>query len=311
MADHFTLTLLLLLAALLLGKWLPIPLAYHPLSFFAAFCDALANKVHPDPQRPATQQRVAGLLAVILVLGIPLILLACLYLFASWALILDAIVLLFCANWQPYLQQLEKIRQSLNKELMGLARVQARLLLLRDTENLSRMGLIKALLESVCLRFSQQVIATIFWYLLTGAIGLLCYRLCQIASQRWSVKLPKNRHFGAAACYLHQVFCFIPYCLSLGLLYLQSQRKSSSIVSTTADTPMPRSKLWLLRQLSKTLQVNLLGPVFYQRQKVKRLRLQQQREPDLADLTRLLRLQQHQFALLLLLLAGLLALGML
>lgn len=311
MADNFSLSVLLLILALLCGKLLPIPLIYHPFSFFAAFCQALARKVHPDPQRPAAQQRISGLLALIIVLVLPLTLLACVYLFASWSLLIDAIILMFCANWQPYQRQAEKVSHSLEKELTALAKVQARLLLLRDTKPLSRMGLVKALLESLCLRFSQQIIATMFWYLLAGAMGLLCYRLCQVASQQWSVKLPSNRHFGVVACRLHQLLCVVPYFISLCLLYLQSGKNNSAAIRGVEGEPMPKSKAWLLQQLSNTLQVNLGGPAYYQQQQVRRLRLQQQYEPDIGDLKRLLRLQQHQFTLLLLLLASLAGLGLL
>lgn len=307
MAENFSLSVVLLMVALLFGRLVPVPLIYHPFSFFAAFCQALARKVHPDASRPASQQRISGLLALIMVLIIPLTLLACIYLFASWSLLLDAIVLLFCATWQPYQLQAEKIMQSLQKELSGLAKVQARLLLLRDTKPLSRMGLVKALLESLCLRFTQQVIATIFWYLLAGALGLLCYRLCQIASQQWSIKLATNRHFGVAACRLHQLLCFAPYCLSLSLLYLQGSRKHKAAKRYAEGEALPTCKEWLLQQLSRTLQVSLGGPAYYQQQQVRRLRLQHNYEPDIGDLKRLLRLQQHQFTLLMLSLASITA----
>lgn len=311
MADSFSLSVLLLILALLCGKFLPIPLIYHPFSFFAAFCQALARKVHPDPDRPAAQQRLSGLLALLIVLILPLTLLACVYLFASWSLLLDAIILLFCANWQPYQHQAEKISQSLTKELNTLAKTQARLLLLRDTKLLSRMGLVKALLESLCLRFSQQIVATIFWYLLAGAMGLLCYRLCQIASQQWSIKLPSNRQFGTVACRLQQVLCIAPYYISLCLLYLQGSKNTNTTKRFVEGEPMPKSKAALLQQLSNTLHVNLGGPAYYQQQQVRRLRLQQQHEPDISDLKRLLQLQQHQFILLLIFLTSLAGLGLL
>lgn len=304
MADSFALSALLLAAALLCGRLLPIPLVYHPLSFYAAFCSALARKVHPDQQRPVSQQRISGLLALLLAVGLPLVLLGSTYLLASWSLLIDAIVLLGCSNWQPYQAQALRISNSLDKSLSGLARTQARLLLLRETKQLSRLGLVKALLESLSLRFSQQIIAVVFWYLLAGAPGLLCYRLCQLASQQWSVKLPTYQHFGMAACRLHQWLCFLPYCISALLYRLQSANHSKAAALLSEGRAFPKAKQWLLQQLSRTLQVSLGGPAYYQHQQYRRLRLQHQYEPDIGDLNRLLRLQQHQFTLILLLLAG-------
>lgn len=304
MTDSFTWSVVLLIATLLCSKLLPIPLVYHPLSFYAAFCSALARKVHPDPARPAAQQRLAGVLALLLVVGVPLALLGGTYLLASWALLIDAIVLLSCSNWQPYQTQVQRISHSLDKSLSGLARTQARLLLLRDTRQLSRLGIIKALLESLALRFSQQIIAMAFWYLLAGASGVLGYRLCQLASQQWSVKLPSYQHFGRAACRLHQLLCFIPYGISAVFYRLQAASRSKAALLQPQGAPLPTAKQWLLQQLSRTLQVSLGGPAYYQQQQFRRLRLEQHFEPDIADLTRLLRLQQHQFILLLLLLTG-------
>lgn len=309
MAESFGLSALVLSLTLLCSKVLPIPLIYHPLSFYAAFCSALARKVHPDSQRCAAQQRLSGILALFLVISVPLALLACTYIFASWALLIDAIVLLLCCNWQPYQAQVDKICHNLDKELSGLAKTQARLLLLRDTRQLSRLGLVKALLESICLRFSQQVIAVAFWYLLTGAIGLLCYRLCQVASQQWSVKLPSNSYFGIAACRLHLLLCTIPYCISALLFSLQSSKTSKMPTLYPEGTPLPRVKSWLLQQLSRTLQVSVGGPLYYQQQPFRRLRLQQRFEPDFGDIKRLLRLQHYQFILLILLLLSIASLS--
>ncbi|MCC5452507.1 cobalamin biosynthesis protein [Rheinheimera sp. UJ51] len=300
MANEFALSLIILVAALLLARLLPIPLIYHPLSFYAAFCRALARKVHPDPTRASSQQRLSGGLALFVAVSIPLALLVGLYLLASWPPLIDVIVLLCCLNWQPYVRQTEKIIISLEKSLLSLAKTQARLLLLRDTAQLSQMGLVKALLESLCLRFSQQIIAIMFWYLLAGAAGVLCYRLSQIASQQWSVKLEQYQHFGLAAAQVQQWLNLLPYWLSTALYWLQRHSRRAPTLLASKGAPMPKAKLRLLTRLSQTLQVSLAGPLYYRKQRVDRARLQQAYEPDIADLRRILRLQQHQFNLLLL-----------
>lgn len=305
MADSFLITVLILISALLCSKLLPIPVIYHPLSFVAAFCTALAHKVHPDPARPITQQRLSGALALLVVVSIPVILLNTSYLFASWAYLIDAIVLIACFNWQPYVQQAVKVTLSLEKHLISLARTQSRLLLLRDTKPLNQLGLVKALLESLALRFSQQIIALTFWYLLAGATGALAYRLCQIASQQWSVKITHFKHFGYVAARVHLLLCIIPYVMSALLLWLQRGNKSLKPRCVSAESELPKVKTILLQQLSRTLQVSLGGPAYYRKQLFRRVRLQQNLEPDIGDIKRLLRLQQHQFTLLLLLLLGL------
>ncbi|GGW53873.1 cobalamin biosynthesis protein CobD/CbiB [Alishewanella tabrizica] len=310
--SDFSLSALLLIAAMLCGRIIPIPLAYHPLSFFALFCQALAAKVHLNLSRTTMQQHTSGVMALLLAVGLPMILLACTYLLASWSLLIDAIVLLCCSNWQLYQAQAQRIGQNLDKSLLSLARTQARLLLLRDTKPLSQLGLIKAIIESLTLRFSQHIIAMVFWYLIAGAMGLLCYRLCQIASQQWSVKLTTYQYFGQAACRLHALLCAIPYSLSALLYRLQSLKTHTAapLPAPSEGQPLPLTKLWLLQHVSRTLHVSLVGPLYYQQQLVRRIRLQQTNEPNLADLNRLLRLQQHQFTLILLLLSALVAVSL-
>lgn len=310
--SDLSLSALLLIAALLFSRIISIPLAYHPLSFFAVFCQALATKVHPNVPRTTTQQQISGVLALLLAVGLPMILLACTYMLASWSLLIDAIVLLCCSNWQLYHAQAQRISQNVEKSLLSLARTQARLLLLRDTKPLSQLGLIKAMIESLTLRFSQHIVAMVVWYLIAGAMGLLCYRLCQIASQQWSVKLNTYQYFGQAACRVHAILCVIPYSLSALLYRLQSVKIRSATPRPTSveGQPMPLTKLWLLQHVSRALHVSLVGPLYYRQQLVKRIRLQQTNEPNIADLNRLFRLQHNQFTLIVLLLCALVAVSL-
>lgn len=307
MNDIAGLSVLVLVAVLGSGRLLPLPIVYHPLSFFALFCTALAKKVHPDPSRPVMQQRISGGLALTLAVALPSVLLAGVYLMASWSLVIDAIVLLCCCDWQPYKEQAKRITASLDKSLNGLAKTQAKLVLLRDTKPLSELGLVKGLLESMATRFSQQVIAVVFWYLLAGAFGVLAYRLCQIASQRWSVKQAHYRHFGYAAAQLHLLLCTVPYGISALLLWLQAPRHSPAPVISEQSTVLPLCKRVLLKQLSRTLHVSIGGPAYYQQQRYRRPRLQQKYEPVTADISRLSKLQQHQFILVIMFLLGLTA----
>ncbi|EHR41857.1 cobalamin biosynthesis protein [Alishewanella jeotgali] len=305
MADYLVYAAALLLASLVTGLILPWPLAYHPLSFFAAFCRKLALKVHPDFSRPASQQRLSGLLALLLVLALPLCCWYGLYLMSSWPLLLDAIVILCSFSWPASRSLAQKISRNLHKQQVSLARSQMQLLLLRDTQALSAMGLAKALLESLALRFQQQFTAIIIWYLLAGAPGVLVCRLSQVASQQWSTKLESNQHFGKAAERLAAFFNAPAYLLGTALFWLQGRRQASAATLRADGKPFSYSKRQLLQQLSHTLRVSLGGPAHYGNKTVRRDRLQQNYEPTAADIHRLLQLLDYQLYTQLFLLAGL------
>jgi adenosylcobinamide-phosphate synthase len=305
MAEYLLYPAALLLASLVTGLLLPWPLAYHPLSFFAAFCRKLALKVHPDLSRPATQQQLSGLLALLLVLALPLCCWYGLYLMSAWPLLLDAIVILCCFSWPACRTLAQKISHSLHKQQLSLARSQAQLLLLRDTQALSAMGLAKALLESLALRFQQQFTSIIFWYLLAGAPGVLVCRLSQVANQQWSTKLEANQHFGRAAARLAAFFNAPAYLLGAALFWLQGQRRATAASLRTDGAAFSYTKHRLLRRLSQTLRVSLGGPAQYSQRTVRRHRLQQSYEPTAADISRLLQLLDYQLYIQLLLLTGL------
>jgi len=158
------------------------------------------------------------------------------------------------------------------------------------------------LLESACLRFSQQIIGIVFWYAVLGAPAVLLYRFSLIAAQQWPTKLPQFRYFGIPAAWLQQCFCAIPYLLSYLFLLLQQRGTHKAVVSSSI-APMPRYKKALIKQLSNTMQVSLGGPVQYQQKKIRYCRFLQKNEPNHTDLQRLIQLLQHQYHLLLLLLA--------
>lgn len=305
MAEYLLYPAALVLASLVTGLLLPWPLAYHPLSFFAAFCRKLALKVHPDLSRPAKQQRLSGLLALLLVLALPLCCWYGLYLMSAWPLLLDAIVILCCFSWPAWRKLAQKVSHSLHKQQLSLARSQAQLVLLRDTQALSAMGLAKALLESLALRFQQQFTSIIFWYLLAGAPGVLVCRLSQVASQQWSTKLPPNQHFGQAAARLAAFFSAPAYMLGAALFWLQGQRRATAATIRADGEPFSYAKHQLLRRLSHTLRVSLGGPAQYGHGTVRRHRIQQHYEPTAADVSRLLQLLDYQLYIQLFLLTGL------
>lgn len=303
MAESLLFAAALCAVSLLAARLLPVSLQLHPVSLVARFCQKLALKVNPDARRPAAQQRVAGFLALLLVLSLPLLLWYGFYLMSSWPLLLDAIILLCCFSWAGYRQLGLSLCRQLEQGQLAQARQQAQRLLLRDTKALSQLGLVKAALESLAVRFQQQVVAIIFWYLIAGAAGALCCRLCQIASQQWSVKRPEFREFGRAAALCSRLFNVPAYLLGAMLLRLQSVgRQAQAPVERAEGKAFPVSRRLLLQQLSRTLKVSLGGPARYQQHEVRRPRLQQRYEPVVADVRRLLTLLDYQLYIWLLLL---------
>lgn len=255
----------------------------------------LADKVHPDTQRPAAQQRLAGSLALLLMLLWPLGIAYGLLLISAWPILINIMLLFMCISWQPYDGKIAHIARLLQHPQLRLARQLASPLLLRKTDKLSELGLSKALIESASLRFASQYLAVLCWYLLGGALLALAYALVQAMAQQWSVKLHQNKHFGLCSALLYAIGQLPGLWLAALLLVLQSSFINSlNILRQSTGGYFRRSQALLLRLTAAKLNVNLGGPAYYAQQKVQRERLQAAHEPTSADIQRFLHLLRQQ-----------------
>ncbi|WP_333607749.1 cobalamin biosynthesis protein [Arsukibacterium sp.] len=283
------------LLAALASHYLSSRLQLQPRTAFMWLAKRLAAKVHPDYSRPAAQQRLAGGLALLLMLLWPLGIAYGLLMISAWPVMIDILLLFICLSWQPYEVQIARIARLLQQPQLRLARQLASPLLLRDTDKLSELGLSKALIESASLRFASQYLAIFFWYLLGGALLALTYALVQAMAQQWSVKLKHNRHFGLCSAVLYAIGQLPGLWLATFLLLLQSAlRNSINALRQSSGGYFRLSQAALLRLTSAKLNVRLGGPLFYAQHKLTRERLQAANEPTPADIQRLLRLLRQQ-----------------
>ncbi|MBU2114882.1 MAG: cobalamin biosynthesis protein [Gammaproteobacteria bacterium] len=289
----------LLLAVVLLSTFLPLPSAYHPLSLYRYLAFSLARKVNPDPNRPRQQLYISGTLAVVIATLPILALCYSLYQFAELPFLLDGILLYASLNWSQRRTDALQLQQLLQRNQLSLARERSASLLLRRSDNLTAMGLSKALCESLLLRSSIEVVATLLWFLLGGGIAALAYRLLVVLQQQWNRKLADFTYFGLPANALVQwlsspglVFCCVVLALNYGIRRCWRNCRAKPV-------NMSRLPYWLLCCGATALKRSLGGPVYYCERKLQRSRIQQQQQPTAADINKALKLcrQCHQAAL--------------
>ena len=283
----------LLLLVVLVSRLIPLSEAYHPLTFLRFFAQRLAAKVNPDPNRAAGQLLISGTLAL-LVAWLPFAaLLLSIQHFSELPWLIDALVLYGCLDWQTHVSRARHIQRDLQRGQLTLAREQMASLVLRRTDNLTAMGLSKAGIESLMLRSSSQVVATLLWFLVGGGIAALSYRLLVELHQQWNSKLPEFRYFGRPAALLLALLsapALLLSCISLALSYgiRRCVRLCRQRPQHTAALPY-----YLLCCTSAALRRNLAGPLYYRQQKHQRSRINQGQEPDATDLGRALTLTKH------------------
>mgnify|MGYP000296527315 FL=1 len=184
----------ILLAALLLEAWLPIPAKWKP-SALIPLLQRLVRRVNPKQASPK-QQWMAGLLLPLVVIIPSLIASWSIRNLAPWEMLFDTLLLTWLLESQPLKECLLAVRQLLQQDKVALARLQLSRWVLRDTQSLSNMGVCKAAIEMSMLRLLSQWFTVAFGYLLLGIHGALFCRLIQLLAQSCNMKLAANRLCG-------------------------------------------------------------------------------------------------------------------
>ena len=286
MSDLFSLPLLayaqpiyIVWAALLIEKLVPISSSVDPLLFFKFLCQRMATKVL-HPRYSSRQLTTSGSLAL-LVLVLPLLIIFYfVYQFASYQWLLDLLLLWILLQFTHRKKTVYKGISALQDGKNKLAKDLIQQEVLRNTQSLSSLGLAKASLESIFLRYHHQQFTTIICYLLLGPIAALCYRLCYEANQVWNIKLSKFHYFGQLTNKVTQLFQIVPsVIMSFSFVFLSSPRdlishcKQKQLLPELKQALCLKGNLGLLLQtLSSAVNINTGGPVMYNNEKVQRTR---------------------------------------
>ena len=204
-----------LLVVVIIDQLWAWPDKYHPLSFAKLLAIRMADKVHPSQHREdllhsVMQQKISGTLGFLMLLAPLMIILAIFISFAEFPLFFETVLLLMAIQFQVIIKQSRKISDALRKQKKALARHLVSDIVLRETDKLSPLGITKACIESLLLRFNQQFFCVIFWFFVFGGIGALTYRLLYEFSHCWNTKLQRFTYFGSPLAQLVAVMQWLP-----------------------------------------------------------------------------------------------------
>lgn len=277
---------LALLLAWLIERRLPIAPTVDPIAFFRFICERMASKVLPAEQQ-TQQQFISGTLALLLLIGPTILIMYLVHAFASYPWLFDIIILYVALQFSAVNRSINKIERAIYEQKKQLAKDQLRPLVLRSTQTMSSIGIVKASIESATLRVSYQQISVMFWFICVGPIFALTYRLCYEASQSWNVKLEQFHRFGWLAAKLCALLQWLPtrlYALTLAALSLSMPFKVLVLRLLSRHGLWQTNGGYLLSAMGLVLNKHMSGPVIYNLRKYQREKYIGAQEPQTADI---------------------------
>ncbi|NOQ63304.1 MAG: cobalamin biosynthesis protein [Methyloprofundus sp.] len=218
---------LTLLFALLLDALLGEPKKAHPLVFFGNYAQAIEQRLILPSESANTNQKLRGALAVVIAI-VPITLFV-LILTRSDGLntFLSPIILYLCIAPKSLLQHTQAIYRPLQKGDLASARHAISMIVSRETAQMDELAIRKATIESTLENGADAIFAAIFWFLVAGPAGAVCYRMSNTLDAMWGYKNQRYYYFGYSAARLDDVLNWIPARLTaLSYLLLGNSRQA-------------------------------------------------------------------------------------
>lgn len=284
-SPHLYASAVMLLLMIALKAVVGLFITQQPLAFFNFYCQRLADKVNKTASS-ARQQNISGLIAILVTL-VPL--LAILWLFEAFIELawLWHALLLYLALGNI---GLTKVNKHIARELVANNNYQAKQAiapyLLRETDQLSALGISKACIEMQVLRSSQQLICVGFYFLFFGPLVALTFRLLLEMHYVWNIKSTRFAFFGAAVNHIVKLMQWLPSRLFALILLLGTVGQNTLLYwRLIRGKFLQIDNSLLLHILALGLEVRLGGVAMYQGNKLRKISFNDTaRQPQATDI---------------------------
>ncbi|MBF0589082.1 MAG: cobalamin biosynthesis protein, partial [Magnetococcales bacterium] len=213
---------------------------FHPLVGFGRLAGGLERRLNPHhpnhtevlnptqsnalnstaPTRSAIHPRLAGLVALLLLVILPTLLIGAAHLLKSPIdAVVGALLLYLALGGRSLVEHADWISQAMAERGLEAAREKVGWIVSRDTSAMTEEQVARGALESLLENGHDAIFATLFWFLLAGAPGAVLHRLVNTLDAMWGYRSNRYRHFGWAAARLDDVMGWIPARLT-ALTYL-------------------------------------------------------------------------------------------
>ncbi|WP_222546487.1 adenosylcobinamide-phosphate synthase CbiB [Asaia lannensis] len=160
---------------------------------------------NPSPESAVWQTRALGLVALLLIVGLPVGVtlvaqaIAARFLPASLVFVFEAIFASTLIAQRSLYSHVRAVLIGLRSEGLAGGRRAVAMIVGRDPETLDRAGVVRAAIESLAENFSDGVVAPVFWMAVFGLPGAVAYKAINTADSMIGHLTPKHTEFGRAS----------------------------------------------------------------------------------------------------------------
>ncbi len=164
-------------------------------------------------------------------------------------------------------QQYKRVLFTVGKNKKSLAREMVSSITARQCDTLTDMGMAKASIESLWLKFLYLFCGVIFYYVTFGAMGALIYRLLLLTSWQWHYRDPKMALFALPVRRIVSILVIPP--AIIGALATLISSKPIMGIKAMKRCPSKDKTSLLLAALGGIHNIKLGGPAIYANQKIR------------------------------------------
>ena len=206
-------------------------------------------------------------------------------------IIIGIVCLTFALGTKSLTQHAKAVSKALKKPDIDLARKQIAMIVSRDTSTSDETAINKATIESVLENGSDAIFAAIFWFIILGAPGVIMYRLANTLDAMWGYRTERFNYFGWAAARIDDVLNWIPARLTaLGYALAGNAVSAWSCWHKQAKHWHGINPGVVMASGAGALKISLGGPATYHSQNIERPELGCDKEPQVADIDRAIKL---------------------
>lgn len=262
------LVLWLAIAVDALWRW---PQSTHPLTLMRYLVLQMGRKVVPSSDYGPSQHYISGSLAALVLLAPLVICVAILVYMAQYPVFFEAIILVALLDFGYQRQQYKKVLASVGRNKKSLAREMVQTITARQCNSLTDIGIAKAAIESLWLKFLYLYCGVIFYFVVAGPIGALVYRLLLLTSWQWHYRTPNMVFFALPVRKLVSILTIPPAVIGGGLTLLVSHPING--FNAMRRSPSKDKTSLLLALMGGALNIKLGGPVIYANKKYRYVRV--------------------------------------